>query len=60
MSDDIRELRLRYSVEGMVRLIAYLDNMRLGELPDHVALFIAHASNAANWHPLEPGEEVNE
>jgi hypothetical protein len=53
MSGEIRELRLRYSVDGMVALIEMFDHMKLGELPEPVALFIAHASNAANWHPWE-------
>lgn len=56
MSEDIRELRLRYSVEGMTRLLILLDTMKLGELPQETALFIAHASNAANWHPMETSE----
>lgn len=47
---EIRELRLRYSVEGMVRLLELIDNMKLGDLPEELALFLAHASNVANWH----------
>jgi hypothetical protein len=31
---EVRELRLRYSVEGMARLIGLLDHMKLGELPE--------------------------
>jgi hypothetical protein len=50
MTDEIRELRLRYSVEGMTRLIQLLDNMRLGDLPEELTMFLVHASNAANWH----------
>jgi hypothetical protein len=53
MNDDLRELRLTYSVEGMVRLIELLDHMKLGDLPEEVAYFLAHASNAANWHSRE-------
>jgi hypothetical protein len=47
---EVRVLRLRYSVEGMARLIGLLDHMKLGELPEEIAMFLAHASNAANWH----------
>lgn len=52
MGDDIRQLRLVYTAEGMADLLAHLDNMRLGELPEPVAMFIAHASNPANWSPV--------
>ena len=50
---ELRELRLRYSVKGMADLIAHLDNMKLGALPEPTALFIAHASNSGNWHLYE-------
>lgn len=50
---DVRELRLRYSLDGMVRLIDVLDHTRLGELPEVLAMFLVHASNAANWHEEE-------
>jgi hypothetical protein len=53
MSDEIRELRLRYSTDGMARLIELLDRMKLGELPEETAMFLAHASNAANWHEVD-------
>lgn len=53
MPDDIRELRLRYSLDGAHRLVDLLDKMRLGELPEEVAMFLAHASNAANWHEVD-------
>jgi hypothetical protein len=52
-----RELRLTYSVAGMTRVIDYIDGMKLGELPDFMAVFLAHASNAANWHPVVLPEE---
>lgn len=51
MNEEIRELRLRYTVSGMTRLLTLMDAMKLGELPQEIALFITHASNAANWHP---------
>lgn len=50
---ELRELRLRYSVDGMVRLLKLLDGMKLGELPQETALFLVHASNAANWHEVD-------
>jgi hypothetical protein len=53
MTDDIRELRLRFTVEGMARLIELLDPMDLGKLPPEIAIFLVHASNAANWHEVE-------
>ena len=54
MQDHFRhELRLTYSTEGMVRLIQIIDAMKLGELSEELALFLAHASNAANWHEIE-------
>jgi hypothetical protein len=37
----------------MARLTAILDNMKLGELPEELTLFLVHASNAANWHPVD-------
>ena len=51
--DEIRELRIRYSTDGYVRLVKLIDNMKLGELPEELALFLVHASNAANWEVLE-------
>ena len=49
----MRQLRLNYSPDGMVTLITLLDQMKLGLLPEPVALFLVHASNAANWHEME-------
>lgn len=48
----IRELRLRYTVDGITQLIDWIDHMNLGAQPDFMAIFLAHASNVANWHPM--------
>jgi hypothetical protein len=53
MNDGLRELRLRYSLNGMVRLIELVDHMKLGEMPEELAVFLVHASDAANWHDVE-------
>jgi hypothetical protein len=50
---EVRELRLRYTVGGMAELIDVLDKTNLGLLPPELALFLVHASNAANWHEVE-------
>ena len=57
MQDEVYELRLRYTADGMADLITWLDGMKLGELPEPVALFIAHASNAPNWHRIENADD---
>lgn len=49
----VRELRLRYTVEGMARLVELIDHMKLGDLPEETAIFLAHASNVANWHEVD-------
>jgi hypothetical protein len=53
MTEEIRELRMRYSLEGMERVIKIIDVMNLGPLPEELAMFLVHASNAANWHEVE-------
>lgn len=50
---ELRELRLRYSVEGMVGLVELIDRMNLGNLPQGTAVFLAQASNVANWHEVD-------
>lgn len=50
---EIRELRLRYSLEGMIQLIELLGKTDLGVLHPDLAMFLVHASNAANWHDPE-------
>jgi hypothetical protein len=50
---DIRELRIRATTERMARLCRLIDAMPLGNQPEEMAIFLACASNAANWHEVE-------
>lgn len=53
---ELRELRLTYTLDGMAKVMAYIDGMKLGELPDYMALFLVHCSNTDNWQAVEDRE----